>query len=260
MVTRGASIYLLSVITTLLVARVSRRLARSTLRPANDMLGILAVSLSKRRQANCSIRRNPQRAKILRLTATLCMPIASLFLYLDIVSFSIAGSRFDERAIYLLSTGLDGFNFQNAHEQVVITLLFVPAIFGLFTFFRRRLSNAVTLFIFNVCLVTVVMCSGVSRWLCSSVTYGGLSFPHQNMFDHYYRVPSKITRDGAVKYNLVVLYTESIESAFFNAGVFPGLLPNLKRIGKTMDNFTKFLDTGGLSWCSFTMVKKKSTT
>lgn len=48
--------------------------------------------------------------------------------------------------------------------------------------------------------------------------------------------------------NLVVLYLESVESTYFDEDLFPGLLPNLRRLREASTYFTGIAQTPGAGW------------
>ncbi|MFC1831727.1 sulfatase-like hydrolase/transferase [Thermodesulfobacteriota bacterium] len=69
-------------------------------------------------------------------------------------------------------------------------------------------------------------------------------------FYKYYEIPKLKQRRTAPK-NLVLIYAESLERAFFNEDVFPDLLPRLKdleREGITFTNMHMTHGTGGTIW------------
>ena len=68
---------------------------------------------------------------------------------------------------------------------------------------------------------------------------------NQEGFDDNYSIPKQLFEAGEERRNLLYLYLESLEGAFFNEELFPGLLPNLKRLGAAhAHSFTEVNDVG----------------
>ena len=164
---------------------------------------------------------------------------------IDFICYTVSGEVFGESSVYTLSAGLEGFDLANAKGLVFTALFFafvcltvaitahrIPSV--------RRLKGHGLLACYII-LLALVLSSGVSRYAGKLLLNLNRD---QDRFRALYRVPpyEDITLDG--KRNLVYLYLESMESAFFDEAVFPGLVPNLKRLGSQAHNFSEIADAG----------------
>ena len=95
----------------------------------------------------------------------------------------------------------------------------------------------------------LALSSGISRHALTALVNAN---KNQSGFYELFTVPPRMElKQLREKRNLVYLYLESVEAAFFDEAVFPGLLPNLKHLGAQAINFTDLFDVGAFTMGAF---------
>ena len=94
-----------------------------------------------------------------------------------------------------------------------------------------------------------ILSTGIIRYLINMVL---VARKDQGEFEHHYGIPPEgSTTLPEEPYNLVYLYLESFEASFFDDEVFPGLVPNLKRLRTEAHDYTDVHDVGDFTMGSF---------
>ena len=163
----------------------------------------------------------------------------------DFVCYYVSGDVFGESSVYTFSAGLEGFDLMNAKELVFTGSLLVSVCLTVaFCLHRipsvRRLTGH-RLLVGYAILMVCILSTGVSQYAVNLFLNFNRS---QAVFHELYRVPLHEDIAPHRQRNLVYLYLESVESAFFDEAVFPGLVPNLKRLGLQAHNYTGIVDVG----------------
>ena len=175
--------------------------------------------------------------------------LASLAIFLcavDVVSYSFAGETFNESHVYTLSAGLDGFDFNSIKLKLFFMFLLSCVIVSVALCLHRvpvvKGLHGGRLLMIYAFLLTYIATTGVVQYSVKLMAY---RTANQEGFDDKYSIPEKLFEAGEERRNLLYLYLESDEGAFFDEEIFPGLLPNLKRLGAAhAHSFTEVNDVG----------------
>lgn len=178
--------------------------------------------------------------------------ITACLLLVDVASYSISGAVFGESALYTLSSRLEGFNFNTVKLHLLFgAWLFVMCLVLAFNFDKlpcvRHMSGHQLTFLY-ITFVLLALSTGVSRHVVNVLANDQ---KNQTGFYENYIVPARLEEFLHEKRNLVYLYLESVEAAFFDESVFPGLLPNLKELGAHASNYTEVHDVGDFTMGAF---------
>lgn len=189
--------------------------------------------------------------RLVRLFTSFSCCALCVLLSIDLLSFLISGDTFGEAAVYTMTVGLKGFNHKNAWTHLLLgsALLLVSLAVLVSCHKLPCIARKSRCFLLGLNLATISLCACTSVSKYMFVTSYHDAFSEQTGFaNHYFRFPGKIRPER----NLLFLYLESIEYAFFDESIFPGLLPNLKRLGRRMDNYTHIEMEGGWTIAALT--------
>ena len=165
---------------------------------------------------------------------------------MDFICYSVSGEVFGESSVYTLRAGLEGFDLANAKELVFIGL-FMLSLCVIVAFCLDKVPSVKRLtgrrlFVGYVTLALCILSSGVGRYAINLFLHSNRD---QTGFHEVYKFP--LHQYPALLHrqrNLVYLYLESLESAFFDEAIFPGLVPSLKSLGLRAHNYTGIADVG----------------
>ena len=170
------------------------------------------------------------------------------------------GNGIDHATIILLRFGFDGLELSNYFKQIflysgLLIMLLVSLVLFIFRASKARsdsLGKKISAYIL-IFAAFIINPATIDLYNLPKGTFipSRASSDIANVeFYKYYKRPTLKTRDLKPK-NLVFIYAESLERAFFNEDVFPGLVPGLKKLEKSGIVFTNMHmthGTGGTIW------------
>lgn len=171
----------------------------------------------------------------------------------DTLCYHVSGDVFGESSVYTLTTGFEGFDLKEAKLIMFASTFFTIVSLAVVIFLHKipyvRDLTGYRLFALYVTLVVCILSTGISRYL---IKLALVANKDQGEFEQRYRIPPEGSNTLPEEpYNLVYLYLESFEASFFDHEVFPGLVPNLKRLSTEAQRYTNVHDEGGFTMGSF---------
>ena len=179
--------------------------------------------------------------------------VTVIFVAIDTLCYHVSGDVFGESSVYTLTMGFEGYDLKEA-KLIVFASTFFTIISLVTVFFLHKIPcvgrlKGYRLFAFYGTLVMCILSTGISRYLINLVL---VASKDQGEFEQRYRIPPEgSTTLPEEPYNLVYLYLESLEASFFDDEVFPGLVPNLKRLSTEAHHYTDVHDVGDFTMGSF---------
>ena len=166
------------------------------------------------------------------------------------------GNGIDSAVIFHLRYGLHGAGFAEYSGLIVASftaLLFGASLLG-WHIFRRRSPKQPLNAVWSTALVFISFLFNPGVLDTWRLINGVFDFEHRisqqaavdTDFSDYYHNPRIEPGNGNGK-NVVFIYAESLERSYFDEKVFPGLMPNLKKLEKQAIHFTNIrqvMDTG----------------
>ena len=176
-----------------------------------------------------------------------------IFVAVDTLCYRVSGDVFGESSVYTLTTGFEGFDLKEAKLIMFASTFFTIVSLAVVIFLHKipyvRDLTGYRLFALYVTLVVCILSTGISRYLMKLALVANKD---QGEFEQRYRIPPEGSNTLPEEpYNLVYLYLESFEASFFDHEVFPGLVPNLKRLSTEAQHYTNVHDEGGFTMGSF---------
>ncbi|MGD9953386.1 MAG: sulfatase-like hydrolase/transferase [Burkholderiales bacterium] len=228
--------------------------AQISLSAALLLLGLGLLVLSPRRPA---------------MTAgVLVLAVASLLLAVaHYVADYFTAEGVNEAVIYHLRYGLAGAGFGEYAGLIVAALAAVAlSVAVLWWVTRRRVRGAGALDFLGNPLALLSLCASVALQPASAALLQVLpdlapasavaESPRDRAlaaeFERHYREP-RAAATGARR-NLVYVYAEGLERNYFDEGLFPGLLPELRALERESVSFTGIEQVAGASWTIAGMV------
>lgn len=199
-----------------------------------------------------------------RLNKTMFGTLAFLYVFLlelYLVADYFTGEGVDQATIMLLKFGLAGAPFEEYIWLISIILSSLSLCLILLGYFVYIKPDKHRFFSYPGCLTAYALlllglainptCINIYRLPHGSfIKYNTSIQSGASDFYNYYKEPQIHPLETGQK-NLVVIYAESLERAFFNEDVFPELVPELKKIEKQSTTFNQ-LNTlpgiGGTIW------------
>jgi len=188
----------------------------------------------------------------------------------------VAGSFFLVESAFFFSYYLQNTGFNDAFfyhlrpdllhagvsEHLPLLLLAIACLFGFLLFSslsivegrfgnRRRLSIALTSLIFGIFI------SPPAKALVDYVGNLSADPPGNTAFDEFPELKNpelSVDFTATKRPNIVMIYAESLEQRFFDEAIFPGLMPNLKKLRKESVDFTNIAQGLGAGWTVAGMV------
>lgn len=191
--------------------------------------------------------------------------LAAFFYIVLYVVYKLAdyftGNGIDQATIIQLKFGLGGAAFGEYVRLISLTfgILFASTlILGTFVFFGRQKKNHISLIkcLFAYILLFIALLANPANINLYNLPKGTLISSRASSksggieFYKYYKKPRLQSLSEENK-NIVFIYAESLERAFFNEDVFPGLVTRLKEIEKhsiSFSNINMAHGTGGTMW------------
>jgi phosphoglycerol transferase len=173
---------------------------------------------------------------------------------LYLVSDSFTGRGFDESALYLIYTGIDGVGLSGfayligSTSALLLLALYVCVKVGKTLSFLQSFKKAI---IINLVIFAFLWIQPVS------IIY--LTSPH-GLFapSNMPSIKMSLILDKPVKLqnkpNFIYLYLEGFERTFLDQSLFPNLAPNLRRLERSAISFTNIHEVYGTSWTIAGMV------
>jgi phosphoglycerol transferase len=172
------------------------------------------------------------------------------------ISDSFTGDGFNESVIYILSTGLDGFDVDGYLYLLVSTLsLMLLALYLCFRIpIRFQFFQGKAKWICGLCnlvLIALIAAQPIARNIAV----------HQGIFINQHELTSidispviqhQVQLDN--KPNIIYLYAEGLERTYLDEKLFPGLAPNLRRLESKALAFTNITGVYGTGWTIAGMV------
>ena len=175
------------------------------------------------------------------------------------ISDSFTGDGFDESAIYLLSTGLDGFD-PDGYMYLLVSTIFLMLL-ALYLCFRIpvqfkifQLSTNIWQGLFNLALIGLFAIQPIA-WNIALHQGFLVDMNRVTSIDISPVIPKNVKLDK--KPNIIYLYAEGLERSYLNEKLFPGLAPNLRRLESSALTFTNIAEVYGTGWTIAGMVSSQ---
>lgn len=175
------------------------------------------------------------------------------------VSNAFTGKGIDESVIFHLRYGFEGAGFMEYKGMFVLSISFILlSISAFFIAFRVTapdkgrpwVKKPVWLYLVLILAFSFHPAAhNLSQLVVSQVRAENPSLS----FSSYYKKPDYVNRVKANK-NLVYIYAESLERAYFNEDIFPGLITRLKTLEKKGASFTQIHQVNHGAWTVAGMV------
>ncbi|HDT1602872.1 TPA: phosphatidylglycerol--membrane-oligosaccharide glycerophosphotransferase [Enterobacter sichuanensis] len=161
------------------------------------------------------------------------------------------GDGVNESVIYTLTTTMEGGEINDyIWPSIMAILLCVAAVViihrVLFSAEEGKQQNWTYAFLSTSCSVLALLVSPVLSQLSGTMILSK-KVDGSDFNEYYFNEPSKIEQP---KLNLVYIYAESLERTYFDEKIFPGLLPDLKKL---RENSIDFSNTSQMPATDFTI-------
>lgn len=171
---------------------------------------------------------------------------------LEIVSYRLTGIGFNQAVVYHLEYGLDGAGFKEFVGLIVkgsIALVTSVGIWAWLIWTKKTLfggSNKYN-FVRSVSVILLTLLTIATHPTLHSIIHVLNPEETDSPIVDFYQTPS-ITQSPLNPPNIVWIYGESLERTYMNEDVFPGLMPNLKKLEQESLSFTDIAQVGSVGF------------
>ncbi len=170
-----------------------------------------------------------------RFSVAVLFSLAFLSVLIGVFVYTLTGGGFDDAFWYHLRNSKSGISVSElAAGGGLATFIAGGLLIGSICLGRRvvhyRLAGVYTILLLTISIALSPMTGSAFRQLRLG-SNGQAIVPDGFQSYRPYQIP-------AIKKNLVLIYAESLERTYFDDALFPGLVPNLKRLARTGLDFT----------------------
>lgn len=176
----------------------------------------------------------------------------SLFIITYLVADYLTGNGIDEAAKFHIFAGVEGHGFAQFADLVLIGSGLFLLSFAMVVFLIFKLRKKIAHFSYKANIFAVLGISLAMFYHPASaifITHTPIAELAGMKFKDFYRQPQIIqAADSTNQKNIIYIYAESVERTYLNEKVFPGLMPNLKKLEQEATSFTNVQQVINTGW------------